>query len=105
AGFQQRLRERLTSILGPERTEAFWQQAAPTFREFFNDFGAAPSGFQLMRSKDGLVEFLLQRQQYSQIGKFDDLRGLPIPPALKPTAEAWTGARPHTAVALLSNSV
>jgi hypothetical protein len=92
AAFQQRLRERLISILGPERTEAFWQQAAPTFGEFFNDFGATPTGFQLMRRKDGPVEYLLQRQQYARIGKLEDLRGLPIPSALKPTADAWSAS-------------
>ena len=39
AAFQQRLRNQLTGILGAERTEAFWQQAAPTFSDDFNDFG------------------------------------------------------------------
>lgn len=90
AAFQQRFRERLTTMLGPERTEAFWLQAAPVFRDVFNDFGANATTFQLMRRNDGLVEYLYQTRQLGQIGKVEDLHGTLIPKALQPIADAWT---------------
>jgi hypothetical protein len=90
AAFQQRFRERLTTMLGPERTEAFWLQAAPVFRNVFNDFGANGTTFQLMKRNDGLIEFMQQTKQFGRIGKIEDLRGLPLPKALQPIADAWT---------------
>jgi RNA polymerase sigma factor (sigma-70 family) len=90
AAFQQRFRDRLTGMLGPERAEAFWLQAAPVFRDVFNGFGANPTTFQLMRRNDGLVEFLLQARQSSRIGKLEDLHGMGIPKALQPIADEWT---------------
>lgn len=92
AAFQQRMRERLTAILGPERTEAFWQQAAGTFRDAFHDFGATPSGFELIRDRDGHLDFMLQSHQSSRLAKFEDLRGFPVPLVLQPTADAWSKA-------------
>jgi hypothetical protein len=90
AAFEKRFRERLTTMLGPERTEAFWLQAAPVFRHVFNEFGATATTFQLMKRNDGLIEFMHQTPRSGQIGKFDDLRGWPIPKALQPIADAWT---------------
>ena len=96
AAFQQRFRERLTGMLGSERTEAFWQQAAPIFRNLFNDFGASADTFQLMKRNDGLAEFYHKTPGFGRIGKLEDLRGLPIPKALQPTADAWTQAATKT---------
>jgi RNA polymerase sigma factor (sigma-70 family) len=90
AAFQQRFRERLTTMLGPERTEAFWLQAAPVFRDVFNDFGTNAIIFQLMKSNDGLVEYLYQTSQLRSIGKVEYLHGMLIPKALQPIADAWT---------------
>jgi RNA polymerase sigma factor (sigma-70 family) len=88
--FQQRFRERLTTMLGPERTEAFWLQAAPVFRDIFNDFGATPVTFQLMKRNDGLVEYLYQAPHLRCVGKIEDLHGVGIPKALQSIAAAWT---------------
>jgi hypothetical protein len=86
AEFQERFRERVTNVTRPERTEAFWSQAAPVFRNVFNDFGAHPSTFQLMRSDGGLVEYMTQNPTGGQIGNLEDLYGQGIPKPLQSTA-------------------
>jgi RNA polymerase sigma factor (sigma-70 family) len=90
AAFQKRFRERLTTMLGPERTEAFWLQAEPVFRNTFNEFGANATTFQLMRRNDGLIEFMHQTPQFARIGNIEHLHGLPLPKALQPIADEWT---------------
>jgi RNA polymerase sigma factor (sigma-70 family) len=91
AAFQQRFREHLTAMLGPERTEAFWLQAAPVFRDVFYDFGATPAAFEVMRRRyDGLVEYLFKTRHFGRIGKIEDLHGTSIPKALRPIADAWS---------------
>lgn len=92
AAFRDRFRERLTTVLGPERTEAFWMQAAPVFREIFNDFGANTCTFQLMKRNDGLLEYLYQTRDLGSIGKLEHLHGSLIPKALQPIAAEWTNS-------------
>jgi hypothetical protein len=97
AAFQQRFRDRLSGMLGSERTEAFWQQAGPVFQDAFNDFGTMPVTFELMRRNDGLLEYRYQNKQLGRVGLLEHLRGFPIPKALQPIADAWTGAATQTA--------
>ena len=35
--FRDPFQAQVTALLGPERTDAFWQQAAPMFSQLFND--------------------------------------------------------------------
>lgn len=90
AAFQQRFRERLKTTLGPDRSEAFWLQATPVFRDIFYDFGANPAWFELWRGKDGVPNYTSKTRHSGSIGKLEDLHGYLIPKALQPIADSWT---------------
>jgi RNA polymerase sigma factor (sigma-70 family) len=90
AKFRDQFKEQLASALGPDRAEAFWQQATPMFDELFNDFGAYVRELQLIRNPNGNLELLNSRPGHStSIGLLAGRNGMPLPPSLQAYADTW----------------
>jgi RNA polymerase sigma factor (sigma-70 family) len=90
--FRDQFRAQLTALLGPERTEAFWQQASPVFKEVFNDFGAQSRQLQLIDNPSG-IELLNASGKGASIGALSQRNGMPLPPALQAYVDAWSQPR------------
>jgi len=89
AQFQQQFKDQVTSLLGPERGETFWQQATPEFTELFNDFGANPRQLQLINNPRGL-ELMNAYGGGASVGLLSQRNGMPLPPQLQAYADAWS---------------
>ena len=88
---RDQFRQQLADLLGPDRAEAFWQQAAPVFSGLLNDFGAYPRQLQLVRNQAAsMLELFNTYRGGSNVGQLDlQLNGLPLPPALQSYADTW----------------
>jgi RNA polymerase sigma factor (sigma-70 family) len=91
ARLEDQFKQQLAGLLGPERSDAFWQQAAPMFTSLLNDFGAYPRQFQLIRNDIARsLELLDSYRNSNSIGVLDLQRnGVPLPPALQAYADTW----------------
>ena len=91
AQLRDQFRQQLADLLGPERADAFWQQAAPVFSGSLNDFGAYPRQLQLVRNQAaGMLELFNTYRGASSVGQLDlQLNGLALPPALQAYADTW----------------
>ncbi len=89
--FREQFQQQITGLLGPERADAFWQQAAPVFTGLLNDFGKYPRELQLIRNEQaGSLELLNSYHDGTSIGTLDQQRnGLALPPALQAYADTW----------------
>ncbi len=90
---RDQFKARVSELLGPERAEAFWQQASPVFADLFNDFGAYPRDLQLINNPQQGPELMNAYRGSTRIGSLADRNGMPLPPALQNYAEAWIQAR------------
>ncbi len=89
AQFRDQFQAQLVSLLGQERADAFWQQAAPMFTELFNDFGSKPRTLQLIDNPAG-IELLNQYANSSSIGQLVGRNGMPLPPPLQAYVQTWS---------------
>jgi len=91
AQLRDQFRQQLTDLLGAERADAFWQQAAPVFSGLLNDFGAYRRQLQLVRNQAaGTLELFNTYRGGSSVGQLDlQLNGLALPPALQSFADTW----------------
>ncbi len=89
--FREQFQQQIAGLLGPERADAFWQQAAPVFTGLLNDFGKYPRELQLIRNEQaGSLELLNSYHDGTSIGTLDQQRnGLALPPALQAYADTW----------------
>jgi hypothetical protein len=96
AQLRDQFQGQVVALLGPERSEAFWQQAAPAFRNALNDFGAYKRYWKLVSS--GPTGPLTLFDHYRSEGSARELTQLtllkqldvrPLPPALQIYADAW----------------
>jgi RNA polymerase sigma factor (sigma-70 family) len=97
AQFRDQFKAQLTTVLGPERADAFWQQASPVFDQLFNDFGAHSRRLQLINNPSGL-ELMNSAPGGTSIGALSQRNGMPLPPALQAYADAWSqpNGQPNT---------
>jgi RNA polymerase sigma factor (sigma-70 family) len=93
-GAQERdqFQQQLASLIGPERADAFWEQASPTLGNLFNDFGANPRQLELIDNPSGL-ELMTASSTGSTIGALTQRNGLPLPPELQAYVNVWTAAQ------------
>ena len=92
-GFSIWFRERITSLLGEERAQAFWGQAQPVFEDTFNDFGSEPRTLQVI---DRIGQPLTLMEGYRgghSIGELDKQPGRILPPPLQSYVTAWKEER------------
>jgi RNA polymerase sigma factor (sigma-70 family) len=89
AQFRDQFRAQLEGILGSERTDAFWQQAAPVFTDLFNEFGAYKRDLQILHTPGQRVELSDSYRNSSSGGAWIGRDGRPLPPSLQAHAEAW----------------
>ena len=87
--FRDQFQAQVTALLGPERTDAFWQQAAPMFSQLFNDFGVQSRQLQLINNPNGL-ELMTSNAKGAAVGALSQRNGMPLPPALQAYADAWS---------------
>ena len=89
---RDQFKQQVADLLGTERADAFWQQAAPVFTGLLNDFGNYPRELQLIRNEQaGILELMTSYRNSSSIGQLDAQRnGLVLPPALQAYADTWT---------------
>jgi hypothetical protein len=91
AALRDQFKQQLAGLLGAERADAFWQQAAPVFTGLLDDFGAYPRQLQLVRNQGaGVLELFNSYHGSSTVGQLDlQLNGLALPPALQSYADTW----------------
>jgi hypothetical protein len=90
AQFRDEFKGRIADLLGPERAEAFWSQAAPLFTELFNDFGAYPRDLQLVNNPNAGLELFNTYRGGGSVGPLSQRNGTPLPQGLQAYADAWT---------------
>jgi RNA polymerase sigma factor (sigma-70 family) len=89
AQLRDQFQQQLASLLGPDRANAFWEQASPTLSNLFDDFGANPQKLQLIDNPNGL-ELMTSTSTGATIGALSQRNGLPLPPELQAYVSAWT---------------
>jgi hypothetical protein len=89
AQFRNQFQDQLTSLLGSERANTFWQQATPEFSQLFNDFGANARQLQLIKNPQGL-ELMNAYGGGASVGSLSQRNGMPLPPQLQAYADAWS---------------
>jgi RNA polymerase sigma factor (sigma-70 family) len=89
AQLRDQFQQQLASLLGPDRANAFWEQASPTLSNLFDDFGANPQKLQLIDNPNGL-ELMTATSTGATIGALSQRNGLPLPPELQAYVSAWT---------------
>lgn len=89
AQLRDQFQQQLASLLGPDRANAFWEQASPTLGNLFDNFGANPRKLELIDNPNGL-ELMTASSTGATIGALSQRNGLPLPPELQAYVSAWT---------------
>lgn len=90
AQMRDQFQTQLAALLGPERMEAFWQQATSVFRDSLNDFGAYKRNLKLVSSgPTGPLSLFDHYRNEGRARELTQLNGRPLPPSLQAYADAW----------------
>jgi RNA polymerase sigma factor (sigma-70 family) len=97
AQFRDQFKGEVTSLLGSERADAFWQQATPVFNELFNNFGANSRKLQLVNNPNAGLELFNMSPAGGTVGSLSQRNGMPLPPQLQAYADAWSAPQDQSA--------
>jgi RNA polymerase sigma factor (sigma-70 family) len=97
AQVRDQFQQQFSSLLGPERAAAYWEQASPILSDLFDEFGSNQRQLQLIDNPNGLELMTAYRSgttpgpyTSAAIGALSQLHGMPLPPELQAYATAWT---------------